>query len=361
MLRALGSCFTNKYAEGYPPLREMGRSGRYYGGCGPSDLVENYCVEQWKKAFQTDYHCNVQPHSGTNANIAAYAAILDPGDRILAMDTSAGGHLSHGFSKSITGRIYQFRHYGLDENGFLDYEQLAQLADEVRPRLIVAGASSYSRAIDYTKIADIASGVNAWLMVDMAHVAGLVLTGYHPSPFGVADIITTTTHKTLRGPRGGMIFCKQSWAEKVDAAVFPGTQGGPAMNVIAAKAVAAEEAQEPEFKRYIYDVVLNSKSMARRFKQLGYDVVTGGTDNHLFLLDLTKLDMTGKLAQETLEAHGIIVNKNMIPNDKRGPVWTSGIRIGTPYMTTKGLSAMQFMDLADEIDDILTQKTIQRK
>lgn len=339
----------------------MGHAGRYYGGCQYVNEIEEYCVQQWRQVFHTEYHCNVQPHSGTSANLAAYAAILNPGDRILAMDTSAGGHLSHGAAKSITGRIYQFRHYGLDEEGFLDYEALERLTDEFRPRLIVAGASSYSRIIDYKRIAEIATAFKAWLMVDMAHVAGLIATGHHPSPFEYADIITTTTHKTLRGPRGGMIFCKPCWAERVDASVFPGTQGGPLMHVVAAKAIAAEEAQTEEFKKYSYNVILNSKSMAKRFKQIGYDIVTGGTDNHMFLLDLTKFDMTGKLAQDTLEQNGIIVNKNMIPNDRRGPVWTSGIRIGSPYMTTKGFSAMQFIDLADEIDDILTRKTIQRK
>lgn len=361
VMKAVGSCFTNKYAEGYPSLREMGRNGRYYGGCQYADELEEFCCNIWKSAFRTNYHVNVQPHSGTNANMAAYMAVLDPGDTILAMDMNSGGHLSHGSPVNFSGKIYNFEYYGLDEKGYLNYDELEAKAKELRPRMIVAGASSYSRIIDYERIADIAASVYAFFMVDMAHVAGLIVAGEHPSPFGLADVITTTTHKTLRGPRGGMIFCKPGWAQKIDGAVFPGTQGGPLMHVIAGKAVAGEEACKADFKQYIHEVVHNSKSMAKEFKRLGYDVVTGGTDNHMFLLDLTKLNMSGKLAQDTLDEHGITVNKNMIPNDPRTPVWTSGIRIGTAAMTTLGYRAIDFMNVADDIDDILTQKVVQRR
>lgn len=360
VMRAVGSCLTNKYAEGYPAMRPMGKCGRYYGGCEYVDEIENFCCNIWQKAFNTNYHVNVQPHSGTNANMAAYTAVLNPGDTILSMDLNSGGHLSHGSPVNFSGKIYNFEYYGLDENGFIDYDALEEKANAIRPRMIVAGASAYSRQIDFQRIAAIAESVYAYFMVDMAHIAGLVLAGEHPSPFGLADVITTTTHKTLRGPRGGMIFCKQGWAKKIDSAVFPGTQGGPLMHVIAGKAVAGEEACRKEFKQYIHDVVHNSKSMAKEFKHLGYDIVTGGTDTHMFLLDLTKLGMSGRLAQETLDAHGITVNKNMIPNDPRSPVWTSGIRIGTPAMTTMGYQAINFMRLADDIDEILTAKSIAR-
>lgn len=360
VMAAVGSCLTNKYAEGYPPMRETGRCGRYYGGCQYVDEIEDFCCKIWQSAFKTDYHVNVQPHSGSNANMAAYMAVLEPGDTILTLDLDSGGHLTHGAPANFSGRLYHVEHYGLDEKGLIDYDALEEKAKQVRPRLIVAGASAYSRIIDFQRIADIAASVFAFFMVDMAHIAGLVLAGEHPSPFGLADVITTTTHKTLRGPRGGMIFCKPSWAKKIDSAVFPGVQGGPLMHVIAGKAVAGEEACRRDFRRYIHDVVHNSKSMAKEFKRLGYDVVTGGTDTHMFLLDLTKFNMTGKLAQETLEEHGIFVNKNMIPGDKRTPLWTSGIRIGTAAMTTKGYSALDFMNVAGDIDEILTQKMIKR-
>lgn len=361
VMAAVGSCLTNKYAEGYPPMRETGKCGRYYGGCEYVDEIENFCCKIWQNAFQTNYHVNVQPHSGSNANMAAYMAVLEPGDTILSLDLNSGGHLTHGSPASFSGKVYNIEHYGLDEKGFIDYDDLEEKANRIRPRLIVAGASAYSRIIDFQRIADIAESVFAFFMVDMSHIAGLVLAGVHPSPFGLADIITTTTHKTLRGPRGGMIFCKPGWAKKVDSAVFPGVQGGPLMHVIAGKAVAGEEACRADYKEYIKDVVHNSKSMAKEFKRLGYDIVTGGTDTHMFLLDLTKLNMSGRLAQETLDEHGITVNKNMIPNDPRTPLWTSGIRIGTPAMTTLGYSAINFMNVADEIDEILTQKTIMRK
>jgi len=360
VMKAVGSCLTNKYAEGYPPMRPTGRCGRYYGGCEVVDDIENYCCGVWKRAFRTDYHVNVQPHSGTNANMAAYASILEPGDTILTMDLDSGGHLSHGSPANFSGKLYHVEHYGLDEKGYIDYDALEEKAKAIRPRLIVAGASAYSRIIDFERIAKIAESIYAFFMVDMAHIAGLIVAGEHPSPFGLADIITTTTHKTLRGPRGGLIFCKPGWAKKIDSAVFPGTQGGPLMHVIAGKAVAGEEACQKEFRDYIHDVVHNSKSMAKEFKRLGYDIVTGGTDNHMFLVDLTKMNMSGKLAQETLDEHGITVNKNMIPNDPRSPMWTSGIRIGTAAMTTLGYRALDFMNVADDIDEILTQKMVQR-
>lgn len=359
--KAVGSCLTNKYAEGYP-------GKRYYGGCEYVDEIETYCQQKWKEVFNTHYHVNVQPHSGSNANLAAYLAVLNPGDCVLSMSLENGGHLSHGLKANISGKLYDFHHYGVDKNGFIDYDDLELKIRYFLPKLIIAGASAYSRIIDYEKIHKIIEKVrfdqmiefnndyNPVFMVDMAHVAGLIAAGLHPTPFGYADIITTTTHKTLRGPRGGMIFCTDTFAKKVDSAVFPGTQGGPLMHVILGKAVCAEEAGTVGFLTYQRQVLANAKAMAQQFTEMGYDIVTGGTDNHLFLLDLSNkfLNMSGKQAQEELDKFHITVNKNTVPNEKRGPTQASGIRIGTPAMTTKGWVEGDFTDCAMQIDEILT-------
>ena len=354
MLRALGSCLTNKYSEGYPAQREdNGRKGRYYGGCEYVDQIEEYCCHKWREVFSTDYHVNVQPHSGANANLAAYMSVLQPGDTVLAMSLNNGGHLTHGSSVNFSGKLFDMKFYDVDAQGFIDYADVEQKAAEYKPKLILAGASAYSRVIDFARFADIAKSVGAYFMVDMAHIAGLVAAGDHPSPFGLADIITTTTHKTLRGPRGGMIFCKPELAKKVDSAVFPGTQGGPLEHVIAGKAVAAEEACTDEYREYIHAVVRNCRAMCEEFRKMGYDVVTGGTDNHLFLLDLTKTGLTGKAVQDELDRHGITLNKNCVPNETRSPQQTSGVRIGTAAMTTKGYTEADFLAAAHRIDEVL--------
>ena len=350
VLRVLGSCLTNKYAEGYPTRRTSGNKGRYYGGCECVDEIEEYCGDMWRKVFHTDYHVNVQPHSGSNANLAAYFSVLKPGDTILAMDLNNGGHLTHGSSVNFSGKLYHMEFYNVTADGCIDYDDVRRKAERCRPQLILAGASAYSRRLDFAAFAHIAKSVGAYFMVDMAHIAGLVAAGDHPSPFGLADIITTTTHKTLRGPRGGLIFCKQELAKKVDSAVFPGSQGGPLMHVIAAKAVAAEEACSEAFAAYIHQVVKNSSAMCQEFIRLGYDVVTGGTDNHLFLIDLTKTGLTGKQVQEALDQRHITLNKNCVPGETRSPQQTSGVRIGTAAMTTKGYVEEDFIRVAREID-----------
>lgn len=362
--KAVGSCLTNKYAEGYPSQRKTGRTGRYYGGCQYIDELEEYCCDKWREVFHTNYHVNVQPHSGSQANYAAYAAVLKPGDTILAMSLKNGGHLTHGSKVNFSGKLYNMVFYGVTDDGYINYDDLELMMKIYHPKLILAGASAYSRVIDFQEIynrirrfsgACAREGIdyNPYFMVDMAHIAGLVAAGVHPSPFGLADIITTTTHKTLRGPRGGLIFCKPELATAVDGAVFPGSQGGPLEHVIAGKAVAAEEACTPEFKEYIYQVVKNCKAMANEFQSLGYKVVTGGTDNHLFLLDLTDTGLTGKQVQDELDKYGITLNKNCIPNETRSPVETSGVRIGTAAMTTKGYKENDFVIVADRIDDII--------
>lgn len=350
---ALGCVFTDKYAEGYP-------GKRYYGGCQVTDELEAYCQQQWQKVFKTGYYVNVQPHSGTQANMAAYAAVLKPGDKILSLDLNSGGHLSHGSPVSFSGKTYDICHYGLDEHGYIDYENLERTIHFHRPKLILAGASAYSREIDFRYIRNIinkclSNEYDPIFMVDMSHIAGLVAAGDHQTPFGYADIITTTTHKTLRGPRGGLIFCRPGLAKKINSAVFPNIQGGPHMNVIAAKAVCAEEAQTPEFARYIHQVVFNAREMAEEFTRLGYKVVTGGTDNHMFLLDLSEThpNVTGKMAQDKLDEYLITVNKNMVPGDKRNPNEASGIRIGTAAMTTRNWTCRQFIACARSIDLIL--------
>ena len=353
VLRAVGSCLTNKYSEGYPAHRAMGNQGRYYGGCHIVDELEEYCISKWKEVFSTDYHVNVQPHSGSSANLAAYMALLQPGDTVLSMSLSNGGHLTHGSPVNFSGKLYDLHFYDVDDDGFIDYDGMERMALALRPKLIIAGASAYSRTIDFARFAAAAQEVGACFMVDMAHIAGLVAAGEHPSPFGLADVITTTTHKTLRGPRGGLIFCRPELAKKVDSAVFPGTQGGPLQHVIAGKAVAAEEALTPAFRAYARSVVANCRAMAAEFMAMGYRVVTGGTDNHLFLLDLTDTGLTGKEVQEELDRCGITLNKNCVPRDRRSPFQTSGVRIGTAAMTTRGYTAEDFCRIARRIDEVI--------
>lgn len=355
VLRAVGSCLTNKYSEGYPAHRTMGNQGRYYGGCHVVDELEEYCIAKWKEVFATDYHVNVQPHSGSSANMAAYMALLQPGDTVLSMSLANGGHLTHGSPVNFSGKLYDLHFYDVDGDGLIDYDGMERMALALRPKLIIAGASAYSRTIDFARFAAAAKEAGAYFMVDMAHIAGLVAAGEHPSPFGLADIVTTTTHKTLRGPRGGMIFCRPALAKKVDSAVFPGMQGGPLEHVIAGKAVAAEEALTPDYRTYIHNVVANCKAMAAEFTAMGYRVVTGGTDNHLFLLDLTDTGLTGGEVQERLDGCGITLNKNCVPGDKRPPSQTSGVRIGTAAMTTKGYTAEDFRCVARRIDEVVRQ------
>ena len=361
VMKAVGSCLTNKYSEGYPAQRPSGNRGRYYGGCQYVDELEEYCSHQWQAIFQTDYHVNVQPHSGSSANLAAYMSVLKPGDTILAMSLNNGGHLTHGSPVNFSGKLFHMEFYGVDENGFIDYEDVLRKARECRPQLILAGASAYSRIIDFPAFADAAREAGAYFMVDMAHIAGLVAAGDHPSPFGLADIITTTTHKTLRGTRGGLIFCKPELAKRVDSAVFPGCQGGALQHVIAGKAVTAEEASTEEFREYIHAVVRNCRAMCDEFISMGYKVVTGGTDNHLFLLDLTDTGLTGKAVQDELDRHGITLNKNCVPNETRSPQQTSGVRIGTAAMTTKGYTEQDFIAVARQIDRIIRDMQDMRK
>lgn len=348
VLKYLGSEFTNKYTEGYP-------GKRYYGGCEFYDELECYCQELWKDVFSTTYHVNVQPHSGTSANLAAISAVVNPGETILSMSLDCGGHLSHGARVSQVGKLYNIINYGVDDDGWIDYNEVAKLTDQWQPKLIICGASAYSRKIDYIRFAEIARSVNAYLLADIAHVAGLIAANKLPSPFGYADIITSTTQKTLRGPRGGLIFCIPELAKKIDSAVFPGTQGGSLMNVIAAKAACAEEVFEPEFRDYIDEVMYNAKTMAERFMSHGYNVITGGTDNHMFLVDLRGTGLTGIDVQNELERNDITLNKNAIPNDPLPPSKTSGIRIGTPAMTTRGWKAHDFCWCADNICKILDE------
>lgn len=328
----------------------MGRAGRYYGGCGYYDDIERYCRKLWKKVFNTDYHVNVQPHSGSQANMAAYMSVLNPGDTILSMSLSAGGHLTHSSPVSFVSKLYKVIPYGVNSKGLIDYDEVEHLAKMYKPKLIVAGASAYSRIIDFQRFYEIAQKVKAYFMVDMAHIAGLIAAGAHPSPFGLADIITTTTHKTLRGPRGGMIFCKPELANKIDSAVFPGCQGGPLQNVIAAKAICAAEALDPSYSTYIHNVVKNSKAMADEFISLGYNIVSGGTDNHLFLLDLTNFNISGAEVQAICEKHGITLNKNSIPEDPRSYKECSGVRIGTAAETTRGLTSGEARLIAGQIN-----------
>ena len=329
VLKAMGSVLTNKYAEGYP-------GKRYYGGCECVDIVENIARDRAKKLFGAE-HVNVQPHSGAQANLAVYFALLNPGDTVLGMSLAEGGHLTHGSPVNMSGKYYNFVPYGINsETGRLDYDALETLAKEHKPKLVVAGASAYPRVIDFERIANIAHANGALLMVDMAHIAGLVAAGLHPSPFPFADIVTTTTHKTLRGPRGGMIMCKEEFAKAIDKAIFPGTQGGPLMHVIAGKAVCFGEALKPEFKEYQKQVLSNSKALADALLGYGFDLVSGGSDNHLILVDLRTFNVTGKEMEKKLDEVRITANKNASPNDPQSPFITSGIRLGTPAVTSRG-------------------------
>jgi glycine hydroxymethyltransferase len=346
VLAAQGSVLTNKYAEGYP-------SRRYYGGCDFVDQAEDLAIARAKKLFNASY-ANVQPHSGSQANMAVYFALLNPGDRILAMDLSHGGHLTHGAPASFSGRLFEFAHYGLTrDTQTIDMDQVANLAKSFKPRLIVAGASAYPRIIDFQKFADIAASVHASFMVDMAHIAGLVAGGVHPTPVGYADVITSTTHKTLRGPRGGLILGSDDLAAKINSQIFPGIQGGPLMHVIAAKAVAFNEALQPGFAVYQQRVVENASELARGLMNRGYNLVSNGTDNHMVLMDLTERDLTGKEAEERLGRAGITVNKNTVPNEARGPFVTSGIRIGVPLITSRGMKQDAVRQIAELICDVL--------
>ncbi|MGB5261817.1 MAG: serine hydroxymethyltransferase [Gammaproteobacteria bacterium] len=351
VLEAQGSVLTNKYAEGYP-------GKRYYGGCEHVDVAEQLAIDRARQLFKADY-ANVQPHSGSQANAAVYMALIQPGDTILGMSLDAGGHLTHGARPNFSGKLYHAVQYGLDnETGEIDYDQVAALAAEHKPKLVIAGFSAYSRVVDWQRFREIADSVGAYLFVDMAHVAGLVAAGIYPSPVNIADVTTTTTHKTLRGPRGGLILAKANpeLEKKFNSLVFPGIQGGPLMHVIAAKAVAFKEALEPSFRDYQQQVLDNARAMADVFMQRGYNVVSGGTDDHLFLVDLIDKGLTGKEADAALGAANITVNKNAVPNDPQSPFVTSGIRIGTPAITTRGLGEAESRELAgwmcDVMDDI---------
>lgn len=348
VLAAQGSVLTNKYAEGYP-------GKRYYGGCEFVDIVESLAIERAKKLFDADY-ANVQPHSGSSANLAVYMALVEPGDTILGMRLAHGGHLTHGVSVSFSGKIYNAVQYGLDEaTGEVDYNEVETLAKTHKPKMIVAGFSAYSRIMDWQRFREIADRVGAYLFVDMAHVAGLVVTGHYPNPVPIADVTTTTTHKTLRGPRGGMILARENEAitKKLNALVFPGTQGGPLLHAIAGKAVAFKEAMQPSFKDYQQNVVDNAKAMVEVFQQRGYNIVSGGTDSHLFLLDLIDKNITGKDADAALGRANITVNKNSVPNDPKSPFVTSGLRLGTPAMTTRGFGVGEAKETADWVCDVL--------
>ena len=347
VLLAAGTVLTNKYAEGYP-------AHRYYGGCGYVDVVEDIARERAKKLFGAE-HANVQPHCGANANLAAFFALVQPGDTVMGMNLAHGGHLSHGSPANISGKYFNIVPYGVaDDTQVIDYDEMERIAVECQPKLIVAGASAYPRVIDFKRIREIADKVGAYLMVDMAHIAGLVAAGLHPSPVPYADVVTTTTHKTLRGPRGGMILCKESLAKQIDKAVFPGTQGGPLMHIIAAKAVALGEALTPEFKEYQQQVITNAKALAAALVAEGFDLVSGGTDNHLMLVDLRKFDITGKELERRLDEVHITLNKNAIPNDPQSPFITSGVRIGTPAVTSRGFKENEMKLIAGWIKKTVT-------
>ncbi len=348
VLEAQGSVLTNKYAEGYP-------ARRWYGGCEQVDKVEVLAIERAKRLFGAE-HANVQPHSGSQANFAVYTSVLQPGDKVLGMNLSHGGHLTHGNPANFSGKLYQFCQYGVrEDNGLIDYDQLAETAQREKPRMITVGASAYSRTIDFARMGEIAHGAGAFLFADIAHIAGLVAAGLHPSPVPHADFVTTTTHKTLRGPRGGLVLCKAVHAKAIDSAVFPGGQGGPLMHVIAAKAVCFGECLKPEFKTYSAQIIRNSQAFAAAMASRGYKIVSGGTDNHLFLVDLrtTLPDLTAKKAQETLDLANITCNKNTVPFETRSPFQASGIRLGTPAVTTRGLMEADMDEIAGCIDDVL--------
>ncbi len=348
VLAAQGCLMTNKYAEGYP-------GKRYYGGCQHVDVVEELAIQRSKQLFGAD-HVNVQPHSGSQANMAAYLSVLKPGDVILGMDLAQGGHLTHGSRVNFSGTLFRSYFYGVDrETEVIDYDAVQRIAEECHPRMIVVGASAYARILDFPRFQKIAQSVGAYLLVDIAHIAGLIATGLHPSPIPYADFVTTTTHKTLRGPRGGIIMCKAEHAKAVDKIIFPGTQGGPLMHVIAAKAVALHEALSPAFKSYQRQVVANARALAAGLAERGYRVVSGGTDTHLFLVNLSPKGLTGKEAESALDAAGIIVNKNAVPYDEKPPAVASGIRLGTPIVSTRGMREAEMQDIVSLVDRVLQQ------
>ena len=347
VMMAMGTVLTNKYAEGY--------SGkRYYGGCECVDVVETLAIERAKKLFGCDY-ANVQPHSGAQANMAVFIAMLKPGDTVMGMNLDHGGHLSHGSPVNFSGLYFNIVPYGVNDEGYIDYDELERIALECKPKLIVAGASAYAREIDFKRFREVADKVGAYLMVDIAHIAGLVAAGEHPSPVPYADFVTTTTHKTLRGPRGGMIMCKEEWGKAIDKAIFPGTQGGPLMHVIAAKAVCFGEALTDEFKAYQHQVILNAKALENAFRAEGIKMVSDGTDNHLILLDFSDSEMTGKLLEKLLEDANITVNKNTVPGEKRSPFVTSGVRVGTPAITSRGLKEEHMVMIAKWIARVVNE------
>lgn len=351
VMEAVGSVLTNKYAEGYPRKR-------YYGGCGCVDRVEQLAIDRAMELFGAE-HANVQPHSGTQANVAVYLSVLKPGDKLLTMRLDCGGHLSHGYEKNISGMLFRVVHYGVNiATGYIDYDELEEVAVREKPNMITVGASAYPRVIDFERMRAIAKKCGSYLMADMAHIAGLVAVGLHPSPVPYADFVTTTTHKTLRGPRGGLILCKERYAKAVDSTVFPGTQGGPLMHVIAGKAVCFKQALHPSFKRYQQQIIDNTHRLASCLQQKGYTLVSGGTDNHLFLIDLrpSHPNLTGKQAQELLEANGITVNKNTIPGETRSPFQTSGLRIGTAAVTSRGMGLDEMEVVADLIHQTLSEQ-----
>lgn len=340
VIKTMGSILTNKYAEGYP-------GKRYYGGCGVVDKIEQLAIDRVKELFKAE-HANVQPHSGANANLAVFLSVMNPGDTFLGMDLTNGGHLTHGAPVNISGKYFNVVSYGVNSRGFIDYDDVEDKALEHRPKMIIAGSSAYPRTIDFKRFREIADKVGAYLMVDMAHIAGLVATGLHPSPVGYADFVTSTTHKTLRGPRGGLILCQEKYARDIDKAVFPGTQGGPLEHIIAAKAVCFYEAMQPSFKEYQKQVVKNAAVLAESLMQKGFKIVSDGTDNHLLLIDLTNIsEMTGKKAEKLLEEVDITVNKNTIPGEQKSPFVTSGIRVGTPALTTRGMNEKDMQLIAD--------------
>lgn len=349
VMEAMGSYLTNKYAEGYP-------GKRYYGGCHIVDEIEQIAIDRAKKLFGAE-HANVQPHSGSQANMAVYFTVLEPGDTVLGMDLSHGGHLTHGSPVNFSGKLFKFISYGVDkETEMIDYENVRKIALECKPKLIVAGASAYSRVIDFSRFREIADEVGAYLMVDMAHIAGLVAAGIHPSPVPYCDFITTTTHKTLRGPRGGLILCKEKYAKELNKNIFPGIQGGPLENIIAAKAVCFKEALDPKFKEYAKKVVENCIELAEQLIKRGFKIVSGGTDNHVFLIDLNNKNITGKEAEQLLDSVGITVNKNTVPNETRSPFVTSGIRIGTAAITTRGFKKEDMAEIAYIIDEAISKR-----
>ncbi|MBI4684114.1 MAG: serine hydroxymethyltransferase [Nitrospirae bacterium] len=353
VLEVQGSVFTNKYAEGYP-------NRRYYGGCKYADIIETLAIERAKELFGAE-HVNVQPHSGSQANMAVYFAFLKPGDTVLGMKLSHGGHLSHGSSVNFSGMLYKNIPYGVNRSGYIDYDDVHRLALENKPKMILVGASAYSRVIDFKTFSEIAKEAGAYLMADIAHIAGLVAAGLHPSPVPYADFVTSTTHKTLRGPRGGMIMCRAEYAKAIDKMIFPGIQGGPLVHIIAAKAVALKEALSDDFKVYQRKVIANAQRLSSELIKRGFDIISGGTDNHLMLVDLTNKGITGKEAEKALDSAGITVNKNTIPYDNRPPAVTSGIRLGTPCVTTRGMGEPQMTEIADIIDEVLKNRAGESK